>query len=569
MKKLISKIILFSIIINILHTVGMASDNRNNVETHFNGFQGSVTVSGQFWRNSNAQIALKLIEKNQGVTVYYNQITTDENGKYSIDFTLNESGEYILQVMSNIYFGTYLEKEFVYYSPQEISMLWNSINGLGNSLEIKNNWNKISYIFNLRLTYFNLFQNSDPLFEEIAKKNDFGSLTEENVLNFVDYIENSAVLCGFQYSENESELLNAVNMLKEHTGFIQMPKWSIYSAMSNESKLKTFNYFINEERDFNNFDDIKIVFTKAIDYEMFKILISLVENADNHTVISSVLNVPLNAEYLGVTDYIDEYNALSNKSLVDKAIVGKRYATKEEFSNAFRNALNSAKENETQTPTPISTSKSNLGGGISIAPGIGEWIPAEKDETVETHTLFNDIENLDWAKNEIIILAKMGIVNGKSEGKFAPDDSITREEFVKIIVEALGLKTGQSQLGFSDVDASAWYAPYIGVAVDNGIIFGKDGKFGIGESITRQDMAVIIVRALNAMGYETTADAEVIRFDDYDQIDGYASEAIAWLYKNSIVFGISEELFAPKETSTRAQAACISYRILNKIGKIN
>ncbi len=172
-------------------------------------------------------------------------------------------------------------------------------------------------------------------------------------------------------------------------------------------------------------------------------------------------------------------------------------------------------------------------------------------------SVFEDIRDIDWAKEAIVKLYDKGIVNGKADTIFAPNDSITREEFVAILVRALGYDEKSSDIVFSDVDPDAWYSDVIGAAVLKGIVIGKeDGSFGIGENITRQDIAVMLYRALNLSGGIDLSDT----FSDDSEISDYAKNPVYTLRSKEIFSGFSDGSFKPKDYATRAQAAVVIYR---------
>ena len=107
---------------------------------------------------------------------------------------------------------------------------------------------------------------------------------------------------------------------------------------------------------------------------------------------------------------------------------------------------------------------------------------------------FDDITGVNAHKNQPAIeaLAARGVIDGKSDGSFDPEGSMTRAEFAAIVVRALGL-TPEGKNSFSDVAAEAWYAPYVGTAYSCGIITGvADDRFNPSGTITRQEAAVMV-----------------------------------------------------------------------------
>ena len=114
------------------------------------------------------------------------------------------------------------------------------------------------------------------------------------------------------------------------------------------------------------------------------------------------------------------------------------------------------------------------------------------------------------------LAAGKGYINGKSETIFAPNDNITREEFVAIVVRAFEM-AAEGDIDYSDVSVSDWYYEPIRIATNNGIITGSDGSFGTGNNITRQDMAVILYRT--ALKYNVNIQPKSERtITDYDEI---------------------------------------------------
>lgn len=184
-----------------------------------------------------------------------------------------------------------------------------------------------------------------------------------------------------------------------------------------------------------------------------------------------------------------------------------------------------------------------------------------KEPIIEKHGHFDDLDSVSWAVQAINALADKGIIKGKGERLFAPADDITRAEFATIIVNAFGILDENAECNaLSDVSAGDWYYKYIASAYNNQIISGyNDGKFGVNDKITRQDMAVIIYRAMNSLGISIEESEEEIEFADSDLISDYAKEAVKQLQKADIINGVGNAEFAPLMTATRAQAAQMIY----------
>lgn len=180
-----------------------------------------------------------------------------------------------------------------------------------------------------------------------------------------------------------------------------------------------------------------------------------------------------------------------------------------------------------------------------------------------SNSAFTDIGSALWAKPYIEELATKGILNGKSEGIFAPDNNVTREEFAKMLVAAFDFKDDTAKTQLSDVSPTEWFYPYVSVAEKLGIVKGDGGRFGVGENITRQDMAVMAYRAAKQAGCNIQSTQEAQVFADDSAIADYAKDSVTLMQQAGIINGVEGNNFAPGENATRAQAAkiiCLLYR---------
>ncbi|MDO5398387.1 MAG: S-layer homology domain-containing protein, partial [bacterium] len=178
---------------------------------------------------------------------------------------------------------------------------------------------------------------------------------------------------------------------------------------------------------------------------------------------------------------------------------------------------------------------------------------------------FSDISNVVWAQKAIVAMSAVGIINGKSETQFCPDDNITRAEFVKLLIGMLKyagkIDIGGAECSFNDVAADAWYYEAVAAAVSNGIVTGmSETEFAPDANITRQDMAVMLSRAVKAAKLATADGAELI-FNDEAEIAGYAADAVNQMTKAGIINGFEDGCFLPEANATRAQAAVMLYRL--------
>ncbi|MCK9478854.1 MAG: S-layer homology domain-containing protein [Firmicutes bacterium] len=167
-----------------------------------------------------------------------------------------------------------------------------------------------------------------------------------------------------------------------------------------------------------------------------------------------------------------------------------------------------------------------------------------------------------WGSQYIESLHKRGIINGVADKLFAPENNITREEFVKLIVELFDFDDDTFYAPFSDVSGEDWFYRYIGVAYKNGIIDGiGQNLFGTGQFVTREDICKIIANAATkrklvfGIGTEKT-------FSDDENISEYARESVKLMQGAGVVEGDENGFFNPSNYATRQEAAKIIFKIL-------
>jgi len=185
---------------------------------------------------------------------------------------------------------------------------------------------------------------------------------------------------------------------------------------------------------------------------------------------------------------------------------------------------------------------------------------------VETSFNYKDTD-VAWANDAITRASNELLVFGESEEYFGTTSQITRAEFVSILVRGLGLLPNYEVLNFEDVDQDSIYAEDIAVASTLGLVNGKEqGVFDPDGSISRQEMAVVLHRAmvLNQVS-EKVENSILDRFHDKEQVSAYAREAIEQVVSQNIMKGVSAVRFDPKGTVTKAQAVVAIMRMLDQI----
>jgi len=203
-------------------------------------------------------------------------------------------------------------------------------------------------------------------------------------------------------------------------------------------------------------------------------------------------------------------------------------------------------------------------GKYNAATGKVEFKPnhLSKFTVVYVKASFTDVTQ-GWAKEAVEALAARNIVKGVGEGQFNPDGQVTRAEFITMLMNAFGLTDAGATSSFTDVKQGTWYYAQVATAQQLGIVNGKtDGSFGIHDAITRQDMAVMVYKAMEVMNLKLSTEKAAM-FNDQEHISAYAQKAVNAMHASGIINGMGNGNFAPKDNASRAQAAVIIYNVLN------
>ena len=178
----------------------------------------------------------------------------------------------------------------------------------------------------------------------------------------------------------------------------------------------------------------------------------------------------------------------------------------------------------------------------------------------------------DWAREAISALASRGIISGMQAGIFAPQEAVTRAQFYKLAALGLGWDTqsvgaDDAAFQFKDINLNEWYVPYVSRAIQKGLAMGYgDGTFRPEASITREEMAVLMVRAMGKEEIVKNLKAELINpklhFKDKELISPWARAYVAVAVDEKLLNGFDDLTFAPHQYVSRAEAAVIISRML-------
>ena len=185
-----------------------------------------------------------------------------------------------------------------------------------------------------------------------------------------------------------------------------------------------------------------------------------------------------------------------------------------------------------------------------------------QDGGTEVNAPFKDMDDVDWAVPAVTALFTKGIINGKTADEFRPNDNITREEFVKLLIKTFELNVLGNGMNFEDVKEEDWYYAYVRSAYYADIVKGvSETMFGAGQNITRQDIAVMSCRAADVSDVKIAETAQGFTFADESDIAEYANDAVRLMQRGGIINGDENGRFNPEAYATRAEAAKIIYNL--------
>ncbi|MFD2672002.1 S-layer homology domain-containing protein [Marinicrinis sediminis] len=173
-----------------------------------------------------------------------------------------------------------------------------------------------------------------------------------------------------------------------------------------------------------------------------------------------------------------------------------------------------------------------------------------------------DVKGSFWAYDVIRQLTAQQIVYGVSDAEFAPSRAVTRAEFTALLVRALQLKYVADH-PFQDVKDTAWYAADVAAAYQAGLVEGRAAdQFAPQEKITREEMAVMLMRAYERKYGQQTLSGDDNAFTDRTSISPWAMVAVNEAVELGLLVGQGEQVFNPKAWTTRAESAQVIQQLL-------
>ena len=270
-------------------------------------------------------------------------------------------------------------------------------------------------------------------------------------------------------------------------------------------------------------------------------------------------------------DFNGDFKLVDTYTLAKK-LAGTTYTSAEQLKKKFNDEIDALIENN--KPSDSTTGGGGLGFGGGGGGGGGSTAAAGStageniiDEIAASNKIFPDVADDHWAKLYIDYVYNSHIMSGDTDGNFRPDDAITREEWIKVVLNTFAIELGDAECEFDDVKTDDWFYPYVANAYELRVINGiSENVFGAGNKVTRQDAVVILERVMNLTRTISSAkEEETVVFTDSDAIAEYAADAINTFASLKVINGYEDGSFAPNGNITRAEVAKIIKALLDAI----
>ena len=495
----------------------------------------SVGKTGNYTFNIDTESA-----NPNGVVFYVTQFKVRDNGEFGFNIGISESGIYD-----------------VYFLSQQSGVQKYTDFSFVDSTDYKQTIDKLNEKINDKTAFVDLFK-KDAFLDKLGVSKSIAN--PEQVAQILFAQQNGKKL-GYDFAENKAlyECCAGIVLINSQ-GSDKVFDYILYAVKDDADTMEWYNKYIISDKEKAELTAKIASGIKTVDELSREIksalILFVVENPNGYKNIREILiDFP---EITGVSNLTSDTSVYSNLAGV-------------KFEN-IANLVEKYKElagRDTSGGSSGSGSGGSGGGSSSGGKG-GTNIEVYGDEQVTqvqpmNKNIFSDLDSVTWAVDAIVELATKGVIAGKGDNKFCPNDLITREEFTKLVVAAFASETDEANIIFEDVPADRWSHSYIAKAKSAGLVNGySETKFGATDLISRQDMAVIIYNAAVYKNVDVPSLENVLSFADDEGIADYAKNGVYALKAMGVINGVNDMEFAPLRNATRAEAAVIIYKLLQK-----
>ena len=174
---------------------------------------------------------------------------------------------------------------------------------------------------------------------------------------------------------------------------------------------------------------------------------------------------------------------------------------------------------------------------------------------------FTDVKGDQWYANFVDYAYNHGLMTGTGSKSFSPNQTMTRGMLVTVIHAIAGKPAPTTGNHFADVKANDYFAPAVTWCYENGIVAGTGAKtFSPNQKVTREQMVAIMMKFADHTGADVSKRADLSKYSDAGKIEGYAVDAFKWAVASGVISGSSATTLSPKAGAVRAECAVVLQR---------
>lgn len=543
-------------------------DNNNVLELKGKTESGDTAVTLEVYETEKKPQNTDL--NNIGDTFYYlGESISDNNGNYEFKIPI-KGGERTLNLRIKEGKDTVIEKTVDFKNNIAADYL-KKVREAKTTDEMRTALNDfltaVSFDFDLYINNKDAINESDLVYNIVLNARTTDANSQDDLTKISKY---ATVIYAIANANDADEI---ENIIKNYSDVIFTYDKGVGDLFKNENCVndsirkdiinKVYDAKINKKSVFGSKDNFR-------NFMKDTVVLTVCEKNRGYKIFGDIMEAFSDIYSTSFSDTYKKYNGLTESKKNEAAlnVVGQKFSTLLSMKDAIANAIDTvSKQSGSSSSGSSSGGSSSSGSAISFGnvtdiitnKKISVKVPPKSGSIIG----FSDIDAVDWARESILDLSQRGVISGKSEENFAPFDSVTREEFIKMIVAAIGLETSGKNCSFDDVKSDAWCYPYVAAGYTAGIMLGTDSNnFGVGNTISRQDIAAVVGRALKKAGvWQDVQSAE--KFADDGAISDYAREWVYGLKQLGIINGKDGNNFDPRGNATRAEAAKIIKSVID------
>lgn len=537
---------------------------------------GTENLNDLEWSSSDESVAAVSNGVVTGVSSG-SAVISAKNGEKSYSFTVRVFGEIDLAEINNTV-NEYLAEKSSLFAAIDSKIGENDYEGLAKILGSSDPENKLSLMADAdNDAIANL---TDTQLSDFAKRviiyGKFNINSADKVRQFVQTLKNELVVGEVNDIVSTAEVEEILN------------RNNIYYNL----KLDNEYYLQYKDEVLKNFVGYKAPSLKGLQADFtdkyIMTAVCSVPNESGYSVLQEIIGNSADEIGYDVSHYKEVNSTSMHTSLLSKIADGSITSITE--LKKFIDEYKKPDTNNNQGSQGNRPSSGGGGGGSSSGKTFGgvtsQFIGEEEKEYSDNplpsdqSPVFSDLLKDRWSYEAVKFLVAKQVVSGYSDGSFAPENNVTRAEFIKMISKAFKLEPDapaeeasaektddangeETAAVFNDVGKDDWYYNSVISAYDKGIVTGDaNGSFNPNTEITRQEMAAIIYRAMVAA--EINADTvRSVNLTDKESIDDWAYMPVTQLVNMGIVNGYEDGAFKPFNSATREEAAKLIYEVMN------